>query len=128
MSGSRTSRYAWGAGGAALGVGAILAALAAMRGISAPGWSLAGWGLMAATGVAGGVWIVSRHGDPGPGFLVAVGTCMLARLFAGAALTVAAAAAGMSAVWAFLTAATATYVVLQLFEVSWFLRHPQPIE
>ncbi len=126
MSRSRTARYFRASGAVALSAGLLLVGLSSARGPAAVAWAVVGWGVMALAGVAGGAWIVSRHGRPGSGFLVAVGACMLARLFAGAAAAVAAASAGMSAVWAFLAGAGVTYVALQVFELSWFLRHPAP--
>lgn len=126
MKGSGTARYAAWSAVLAVGLAVVLTGLAAPRGSSALIWALTGWVIMAVAGVAGGAWAVSRHGDPGAGFLVAVVTCMLARLFAGAAAIVAAALVGMSAVWAFLAGAAVTYVVLQVFEMSWFLRNPAP--
>ena len=108
----------------ALSAGLLVGGVAASRGATALAWVLTGWGVMAVAGVAGGAWAVSRHGRPGAGFLVAVGACMLTRLFAGSAAAVAAASVGMQAVWALLAGAGVTYVVLQVFELSWFLRHP----
>ena len=46
-----------------------------------------------------------KHGSPGSGFLIALGTCMLARLFASVAGALVAAASGTDAVWAFFASA-----------------------
>lgn len=126
MNRSRTARYAWASGAVALLAGLLSVGFTSPRGPAAIAWAIIGWGVMAVAGVAGGAWTVSRHGRPGSGFLVAIGACMLTRLFAGAAAAGAAASAGMSAVWAFLAGAGVTYVALQVFELSWFLRHPAP--
>ena len=44
-----------------------------------------GAGPIPALGVAGGTWLVTRHGMPGSPFLVALATCMLSRLILGGA-------------------------------------------
>ena len=126
MNGSGTARYLGGSAVVALAAGVILIGFAVPRGSSAVIWALTGWSVMSVAGVGGGAWAVSRHGTPGAGFLVAVGACMLARLFAGVALLAVALSAGISAVWVFLGAAAVTYVALQVFELSWFLRHSAP--
>ena len=110
--------------GAAVAVlaGLALLPLALKQGGPAPLWGFTGWAIMAATGLAGGVWMTRTHGRQGSGFLVALGTCMLARLFASVAGALAAAASGTHAVWAFLAGLCAGYVPLQVFEVGWFIR------
>jgi hypothetical protein len=120
---------AFGAGRFALIGGAIVAAagaallpLAIARGTVALQWGLAGWLVMAITGLAGGIWLVWKHGKQGSGFLVALGTCMLARLFASAAGAFGAAMQGMEAVWPYLIGLVAGYIPLQLFEIWWFVR------
>ena len=106
----------------ALVSGAALAWFGSARGEGFLRWSLLGWLVMASIGVVGGVWAVRVHGRPGAGFIVAIGTCMLARLFASALGAWGAARHGMPAVWPYLTGLTAGYVPLQLFELGWFVR------
>lgn len=110
--------------GAAVAVlaGLALLPLALNRGGPAPLWGFTGWAIMAATGLAGGVWMTRTHGRQGSGFLVALGTCMLARLFASVGGALTAAVRGTDAVWPYLVGLGAGYVPLQLFEVGWFLR------
>ncbi len=103
-------------------VGTMLAGLSTLHSVSAVRWGLTGWFLMALVGVAGGAWTVSVHGDPRPGFLAAVGTCMLLRLVFAAAGALAASTANTEALYAFLIGLGAGYVPLQVFEMSWFLR------
>lgn len=86
------------------------------------GWSILGWSIMAVTGVAGGIWLSRVHGRQGAAFLVALGTCMLARLFASVGGAVGAAISGKHAVWAYLAGLCAGYIPLQSFEVFWFIR------
>ena len=110
--------------GAAVAVlaGLALLPLALARGGPAPVWGFTGWANMALTGLAGGIWMTRTHGRQGSGFLVALGTCMLARLFASVGGALTAAVRGTDAVWPFLVGLCAGYVPLQLFEVGWFLR------
>jgi len=63
-----------------------------------------------------------KHGGEGAGFLVALGTCMLARLFASVAGAAGAALSGMDAVWPYVVGLTAGYLPLQMFELYWFIR------
>ena len=109
-------------GAVALAVGLLILAFAGVEGWAPARWSLLGWVIMAVTGVGGGAWAVRRHGDPGPGFFLAFGICMLARLIASALGAATAAAYGMDAVWPYLAGLVATYAPLQIFEMSWFLR------
>lgn len=100
----------------------LLCWVAVPRGEDFLRWSLLGWVVMASIGVVGGVWTVRMHGRPGAGFVVAIGSCMLARLFASALGAWGAARHGMPAVWPYLTGLTAGYLPLQLFELGWFVR------
>lgn len=102
--------------------GLALLPLALARGGAALNWGLTGWAIMVLTGVAGGVWMTRTHGRSGSGFLVALGTCMLARLFASVGGALGAATRGTDAVWPYLVGLCAGYVPLQLFEIGWFLR------
>ena len=77
---------------------------------------------MVLVGVAGGAWLATQHGSPGTGFLVAMGTCMLARLFGSAAGAIAAGTHGMGALWPYLAGLGFGFVPLQLFEIGWFMR------
>jgi hypothetical protein len=110
--------------GAALAVAAAAALLplAIAEGAVALQWGVSGWLVMAASGLVGGTWMVHQHGKQGSGFLVALGTCMLARLFASAGGACGAAMQGMEAVWAYVVGLGAGYVPLQLFEIWWFVR------
>lgn len=109
-------------GALTLAVGLALLPWALAHGPVAMQWGVSGWLIMAGTGMAGGVWLVLKHGKQGSGFLVALGTCMLARLFASAAGAFGAAQQGMEAVWPYIVGLIAGYVPLQLFELWWFVR------
>jgi len=109
-------------GAIAVAAGAALLPIAIAEGAVALQWGISGWLIMAVTGLAGGIWIVNKHGKQGSGFLVALGTCMLARLFASAAGAFGAALQGMEAVWAYIAGLSAGYLPLQLFEIWWFVR------
>ena len=122
MTGSAAGRYAIWSGAVTLAAALLILAFAAAEGWAPARWSLLGWAIMAVTGVGGGAWVVRRHGDPGPGFLLALGTCMLARLIASALGAATAAVYGMEAVWPYLAGLVATFLPLQIFEMSWFLR------
>jgi hypothetical protein len=111
------------AGITALAAACVLAALLALQGEPAlVAWGLGGWWVMSVVGVAGGAWLVRRHGAPGSGFLLAMGTCMLARLALAAAGAFAAAAVGMPEVHAYLIGLGAGYVPLQVVEMNWLWR------
>jgi hypothetical protein len=84
--------------------------------------SLLGWGIMAATGTATGIWMIRVYGKPGSGFLAAIAAGMLARLFLGAGGAWWAARQGKEMVWAYLVGLLAGYLPLQLFELAWFFR------
>jgi len=77
---------------------------------------------MAAIGVGGGSWKVSQHGDAGSGFLVATGTCMLARLLLSAAGAFAAATRGPVVTYAYLVGLGAGYFPVQVLQMRWFLK------
>jgi hypothetical protein len=116
------SRFAlWSAASATI-VALALVPLALSRGEVVLGWGLAGWFLTAAAGVGGGAWLVSRHGKPGPGFLVAMGVCMLARSVLFVAGPFAAASLGVEAVLACVAGLFAGYLPPQAAEVIWFAR------
>ena len=85
-------------------------------------WGAVGWAVTAVTGVAGGAWMARLHGRQGSGFLVALGTCMLARLVASVGGALGAAVIGRPAVWPYILGLCVGYVPLQLFEIGWFLR------
>jgi hypothetical protein len=122
MKAGRALRFAVLSGAIAIAAGLALLPLGLQRGPTALFWGGIGWAIMALTGVAGGTWLVRAHGRQGSGFLVALGTCMLARLFASVAGALTAASSGMDAVWPYIAGLGAGYVPLQLFEVGWFLR------
>lgn len=99
-----------------------LSALAWPSGATAVRWGLAGWLVMTVVGVVGGGFMVLEHGRATPGFIVALGTCMLARLIVSAAGAFAAVSAGGPAVRAYVTGLGVGYVPLQVFETVWFMR------
>ena len=84
-------------------------------------WSLLGWLVMTATGVAGGGWMAAVHGRPGSVFIVALVGCMLTRLFASGWGAWAATAVGSEAAWPYVIGLGAGFVPLQVFETGWFL-------
>jgi hypothetical protein len=118
-------RFALWSGASALTGLLLLLPVALPRDGVVLGWGLTGWLLTAAFGVAGGAWAVSRHGRPGNGFLMALGVCMLARLFLFVAGPLAASPLGMEAVWALLAGLFAGYLPSQAAEVIWFARATQ---
>jgi hypothetical protein len=119
---SGAARFGLIGGASALAAAAALLPFAFHEGAVALRWGLSGWLIMSVIGLAGGMWLVLKHGRQGSGFLVALGTCMLARLFASAAGAFGAAAQGMEAVWAYIVGLVAGYLPLQFFEIWWFVR------
>jgi hypothetical protein len=115
-------RFAILGGVIAVGAGLALLPVGLARGGMALRWGAIGWAIMAVIGVVGGAWLARMHGRQGSGFLVALGTCMLARLFASVGGALGAAISGMDAVWPFLAGLCAGYVPLQAFEMIWFVR------
>ncbi|HKQ62325.1 MAG TPA: hypothetical protein VJS92_13620, partial [Candidatus Polarisedimenticolaceae bacterium] len=95
---------------------------AARFGANVVGWSLLGWASTGFTGVAGGAWMAARHGTQGAGFMVAMGTSMLARLLLAAAGAFTAATQGAQAAGAYAAGLAAGYLPLQVFEARWFLK------
>lgn len=85
-------------------------------------WGLLGFWMMSLVGIAGGAWMVDRHGSTGPGFATAVAACILARSVLAAVGAGAAALRGMEAVYAFLVGLAGGYFPVQVFEMSWFLK------
>jgi hypothetical protein len=122
MKASGALRFALLGGAIALASGLVLLPWALAEGPAAVQWGVSGWLIMAVTGLAGGVWLVIKHGKHGSGFLVALGTCMLARLFASAAGAFGAAQQGMEAVWPYIVGLISGYLPLQMFELWWFVR------
>ena len=119
---TRTGTFATLCGSIAVASGITVYAVAAPRGVEIVRWSMGGWAIMAAVGVITGLWMVRVHGKPGSGFLAAMGTGMLARLFLSAGGALWAAQYGFEYVWAFLAGLVAGYLPLQAFEVTWFFR------
>ena len=119
---SRTATFAAVCGLIAVASGIAVYSVAAPRGVEIVRWSMGGWAIVAAVGVITGLWMVRVHGKPGSGFLAAMGTGMLARLFLTAAVALWAAQHGIEYVWAFLAGLVAGYLPLQAFEVTWFFR------
>ena len=122
MKSSGALRFAFLGGAIALATGLALLPQAVSRGEEIVRWAVLGWSIMAVTGVAGGTWMVRKHGQEGAGFLVALGTCMLARLFASVAGAGGAAISGMDAVWPYVAGLAVGYLPLQAFELFWFIR------
>ena len=119
---SRAGTFGAICGMIAVATGVAVYAVAAPRGAEIIRWSVTGWAIMAVTGVVTGLWMVRVHGKPGSGFLAAMGTGMLARLFLSAGGALWAAQHGIGLVWAFLAGLVAGYLPLQAFEVAWFFR------
>ena len=119
---SRSGRFAVVCGLIAVATGVAVYAVAVPRGAEIVRWSMTGWAIMAVTGVVTGLWMVRVHGKPGSGFLAAMGTGMLARLFLSAGVALWAAQHGIEYVWAFLAGLVTGYLPLQTFEVAWFFR------
>ena len=119
---NRTGRFAAICIPIAVVTGIAVYAVAAPRGAEIVRWSMSGWAIMAVVGIATGLWMVRVHGKPGSGFLAAMGTGMLARLFLSAAVALWAAQHGIECVGAFLAGLFTGYVPLQAFEVTWFFR------
>lgn len=116
MSAGSTARFARSAVRLCLAAGAVVVSIAWLVGEGGLAWAVAGWGSAAAIGVAGGSWLVARHGDSSWSFVVALLAGMLARLLAfgtGAAL---AAGAGAPQLWAFVGGFAVSFVALQVWE------------
>jgi len=116
------TRYTMWSGAVVIVAAALLITLARPQGSAAVGWTLLGWSIMALTGVAGGAWMTARLGQSNSRFLVALGACMLSRLFGAAAGALAAAMSGTAAVFSYVIGLSVTFVALQVLEVGWFLR------
>ena len=112
-----------GAAIAAVGGSAVLPWSSA-SGAESLRWALLGWGLMSFAGLSGGAWLAREHGRPGTGFVVAMGTSMLARLFAAGTSLAGALLSGDGSYRACLVGLAAGYVPLQVFEILWFYRLP----
>ena len=85
-------------------------------------WVLAGWGMLALTGVAGGAWLASTHARPGAGFLVALVGGMVLRLTVVATAVSLAALTGGAALRAHLEGLVLGFFPLQVHEVVFFRR------
>jgi hypothetical protein len=116
------ARYALVAATVALATALPLVAGTARFGPVALRFALAGWALMALAAIAGGAWLVARHGLTGSAFFVALASCMLARLILAAVGAGIAAMRGTEAVFAYAVGLVAGYVPLQVFEMVWFQR------
>ncbi len=124
----RARRYALGASAVAVVFGALLWVAVRPRGTTWIVWSGLGWGMLAVLSVAGGAWLAAEHGKPGSGFVKALGTGMLARLFAAVIGAIGAAQSGDGAAWAYLAGVIAGFVPLQVFEVVWFYRESRRLQ
>ena len=122
MKPSAPLRHAALSGACALAFGLIVLGLAPQAYRPVPGFAVFGWALAAVSGAACGARLVSLHGTEGAGFLVALGTCTLARLFAFAGGLGWAWSRGTGEALAFLVGLVAGYLPTQLFEVIWFSR------
>ncbi len=115
-------RFATLGGAIAVIIGLLLLPFVAPQGSVALRWSLAGWLLTTSIGVLGGAWIVAQHGTTGPGFLIAFGVCMLARLTALGIGALVSAGRGGEAVGAYLAGLLVGYLPPQAWEMIWLLR------
>lgn len=116
-------RYSLWSGSFATASALILLPFGLPRGTGAVLWGLLGWMATGVVGVAGGAFMVSRHGTSGPGFLMILGVCMLLRLLLSAVGAVAAVGEGMQAVWPYLIGLVAGFIPVQIVEIVWFLRN-----
>lgn len=121
MNESLTWKYAGYGTMVALLSGAALTPAVLSRGGS-PFWAILGWAAMSVLGAVGGCLLVSRHGRPGPAFLVVLGSSMLCRLVVAAAGLAFALQAGDTAMWSFLGGMIAGFLPQQMLEVAWFFR------
>jgi len=112
---------AW-SGATALAAGLVLLPFLAPRGSQILLSGLLGWLAMSVVGVAGGWWLVARHGSAAAAFLRAMGICMLARLVVAAAGAFGARAVGAAPAYAYLAGLAAGYLPVQALEMVWFLR------
>ena len=119
---NRTGRFAAICVLIAVVTGIAVYAVAVPRGAEIVRWSMTGWAIMVVIGVISGLWMVRVHGKPGSGFLAAMGTGMLARLFLSTAAALWAAQHGIEYVWSLLAGLVSGYLPLQAFEVAWFFR------
>ena len=115
-------RYAMWALMTALGSAAALVPVGLALSVTGRVWLFSGWVIMALFGLVGGLWMTTVHGRDGADFLVALGTCMLARLAVAASGAFFAARAGMEAVWPYLAGLAVGFISMQVLEVGWFLR------
>ncbi len=85
-------------------------------------WAALGWAAAAVPGMVFGTWLARRHGTPGTGFVVAMGTGILVRFVTvlGSLAFVLNRGGGLQRPW--LAGLVAGYVPLQLFELAWFVR------
>jgi len=115
-------RHALQSGACALAFGAAGAGLALRFSRPIPSASVVGWALAASLGAVCGARLVSLHGTRGAGFLVAHGTCTLARLFAFAGGVGWAMTRSTNEAVAFIAGLVAGYLPTQVFELVWFAR------
>lgn len=103
---------------------ALAAGVAAVPLVAPPtaGWAAFGWAVAAATGLVGGIALALRHGDPGHGFIAAVGGGLALRMLGFAAVVALAVRTGREALVAGLIGFGAAFVAVQLFEMIWFYR------
>ena len=120
MNALTTRRFALWATSIALAAGALTGIVAATHGLLTLGFGLGGWLSTALIGVGGGIWMSRNYGTPGSGFLVALGTCMLARLAVAAVGVILAAIWLPEAFWPVILGVAAGYLPLQVFESIWF--------
>lgn len=115
-------RHAGWAGLAALVAAALVLGLARFWRWPLSAWGLLGWLLATGLGMICGARLVTLHGRPGSAFLIAHGSCILARLFAFAGGTAWAASHSKEEAWAFLVGVAAAYLPIQILELVWFAR------
>lgn len=106
----------------ALTSGLVATLGASLLGEGKVSWTLLGFGAAVVPGLGAGMILARRHGQPGPGFLVALGTGILARFVVVLASLAWALRAGDGAYRPWLLGVALGYVPMELFEIVWFHR------
>lgn len=122
MTVSRPWRFALYGSGVALAAGVSWLMGSTAAGVSRPGWGIAGWAASTVPGVAGGVWMASRLGRPGAGFVAALGLTMAARAIAVGGGLIGALRVGDGATGSFLGGFATCFLPWIVFEIVWFVR------
>jgi ABC-type spermidine/putrescine transport system permease subunit II len=122
MSGSPAVRFVRGGAVLAVALGLVGLPLIWGRFAGSGAWATSGWLSATAVGLGAGAWMARVHGRPGPGFLAALVTGMLARLVVVGVGLVLALRAGDGPGWGFLCGFAIGFVPLQAYEVVWSMR------